>query len=152
MLIWSRQLFKGIFFLSYLNRNVKSLSRVRLFATPWTVAYQAPLSMGFSSQEYWSGLPCPSPRDLPNPGIEPRSPTSQTDTLPSEPPGKSTLSQRKSLIKNCRRQLYESPTPFLRGVNDNLHTILRHRNSSTFVSLTMNFLVLSLSPPPTDYS
>ena len=54
--------------------EVKLLSRVRLFATPWTVAYQAPLSMGFSRQEYWSALPFPSPGDLPNPGIEPRSP------------------------------------------------------------------------------
>ena len=54
--------------------KVKSLSRVRLFATPWTVAYQAPLSMGFSRQERWSGLPFPSPGDLPDPGIEPRSP------------------------------------------------------------------------------
>ena len=53
--------------------KVKSLSRVRLFATPWTVAYQAPLSMGFSRQEYWSGLPFPSPGDLPDPGIEPTS-------------------------------------------------------------------------------
>ena len=53
---------------------MKFLSRVRFFATPWTVAYQAPLSMGFSRQEYWSGLPFPSPGDLPNPGIEPRSP------------------------------------------------------------------------------
>ena len=68
--------------------EVKSLSRVRLFATPWTVAYQAPPSMGFSRQEYWSGLPFPSPGDLPNPGIEPVSPALQTDTLPSEPPGK----------------------------------------------------------------
>ena len=68
--------------------KVKSLSRVRLFATPWTVAYQAPLSMGFSRQEYWSGLPFPSPGDLPDPGIEPRSPTLQADTLTSEPPGK----------------------------------------------------------------
>ena len=50
---------------------MKSLSRVQLFATPWTVAHQAPLSMGFSRQEYWSGLPLPSPEDLPNPGIEP---------------------------------------------------------------------------------
>ena len=49
---------------------MKSLSRVRLFATPWTVAYQAPPSMGFSRQEYWSGLPFPSPGDLPDPGIE----------------------------------------------------------------------------------
>ena len=55
--------------------NVKSLSRARLFATPGTVAYQAPLPMGFSRQEYWNGLPFPSPGDLPDPGIEPRSPT-----------------------------------------------------------------------------
>ena len=54
--------------------KVKLLSRVQLFATPWAVAYQAPLSMGFSRQEYWSGLPFPSPGDLPDPGIEPRSP------------------------------------------------------------------------------
>ena len=59
-----------------------------LFATPWTVAYQGPLSMEFSRQEYWSGLPFPSPGDLPDPGIESRSPTLQADTLPSEPPGK----------------------------------------------------------------
>ena len=64
---------------------VKLLSRVRLFATPWTVAYQALRSMGFSRQEYWSGLPFPSPGDLPNPGIEPGSPALQTDALPSEP-------------------------------------------------------------------
>ena len=51
-------------------------SRVRLFATLWTVAHQAPLSMGFSRQEYWSGLPCPPPGDLPNPGMEPASLTS----------------------------------------------------------------------------
>ena len=57
--------------------NVKSLSHVRLFVTPWTVAYRAPRSMGFSRREYWSGLPFPSPGDLPNPGIEPGSPTLQ---------------------------------------------------------------------------
>ena len=67
---------------------VQLLSRVRLFATPWTVAYQAPLSMGFSRQEYWSGLPCPSPGDLPNQGIKPRSPTLQADALLSVPPEK----------------------------------------------------------------
>ena len=61
---------------------------VRLFATPWTVTYQAPPSMGFCRQECWSGLPFPSPRDLPDPGIEPRSPALQADALPSEPPGK----------------------------------------------------------------
>ena len=65
--------------------KVKSLSRVRLFATPWTVAYQAPASMGFSRQEYWSELPFPSPGDLPDPGIEPRSPAFQADALISEP-------------------------------------------------------------------
>ena len=54
--------------------KVKSLSRVRLFATPWTVDYQAPASMGVSRQENWSGLPWPSPGDLPDPGIKPRSP------------------------------------------------------------------------------
>ena len=54
--------------------KVKSLSHVRLFVTPWSVAHQAPLSMGFSRQEYWSGLPFPSPGDLPDPGTEPGSP------------------------------------------------------------------------------
>ena len=68
--------------------KVKSLSRVWLFATPWTVAYQAPLSMGFSRQEYWSGLPFPSPGDLSHPGIKPRSPALRADSLPAEPLGK----------------------------------------------------------------
>ena len=67
---------------------MKSLSRVQLFVTPWTVAYQAPPSMGFSRQEYWSGLPFPSPGHLPDPRIEPGSPTLQADALTSEPPGK----------------------------------------------------------------
>ena len=71
-----------------LKVKVKSLSRVRLFATPWTVAYQAPLSMGVSRQEYWSGVPLPSPGDLPDPGIEPGFPALETDALTSEPPGK----------------------------------------------------------------
>ena len=66
---------------------MKLLSGVRLFATPWTVAYQAPLSMEFSRQEYWSGLPLPSPGYLPDPGMEPGSPALQADSLPSEPPG-----------------------------------------------------------------
>ena len=65
-----------------------SLSLVRLFATPWTAANQAPLSMGFSRQEYWSGLPFPSSGDLLDPGIELRSPALQADALLSEPPGK----------------------------------------------------------------
>ena len=67
---------------------VSRSSHVQLFATPWTVAYQAPQSMEFSVQEYWSGLPFPSPGDLPNTGIEPGSPALQADALLSEPPGK----------------------------------------------------------------
>ena len=63
-------------------------SRIPLFATPWAVAYQAPPSMEFCRHEYWSGLPFPSPGDLPVPGIKPKSSALQADTLPSEPPGK----------------------------------------------------------------
>ena len=68
--------------------KVKSLVHVLLFVTLWTVAYQAPPSMGFSRQEYWLGLPFPSPEDLPDPGIKPRSPALEADTLTSEIPGK----------------------------------------------------------------
>ena len=68
--------------------KVKLLSRVQLFATLWTVGHQAPASTGFPKQEYWSGLPFPSPGNLPNSGIEPRSPSLQADALTSEPPGK----------------------------------------------------------------
>ena len=64
------------------------LSGVQLFVTLWTVACQAPLSMEFFRQEYWNGLPCPSPGDLPSPGPEPGSPSLQVDSLSSEPPGK----------------------------------------------------------------
>ena len=67
---------------------VQLLSRVRLFVAPWTVARQAPLSVRFSRQEYWSGLPFPSPGDLPDSGMEPGSPSLQAESLPSEPPGK----------------------------------------------------------------
>ena len=67
---------------------MKSLKHVRLFVTPWTIAYQAPPSMGFSRQECWSGLPFPSPGDLPDPGIDPGSPALEADALTSEPPGK----------------------------------------------------------------
>ena len=77
--------------------KVKSLSRGQLFVTPWTIAYQAPPSMGFSRQECWSGLPFPSPGDLPDLGIKPRSPTLQADALLSEPPGKCGSIQLSSL-------------------------------------------------------
>ena len=71
------------------KRKVKVLvsqSYLTLARASWTVARQSPLSMGFPRQEYWSGLPFPSPGDLPDPGIEPRSPALQAGSLPSEPP------------------------------------------------------------------
>jgi len=75
----------SLFALESERKKVTLLSCVRLFVTPWTVAYQALPSMGFSRQGYWSGLPFPSPGDLPDPRIETRSPALQTDALPSEP-------------------------------------------------------------------
>ena len=72
-----------------LNILLKKLhSCVPVFVTPWIVTHQAPLSLGFPKQEYWGGLTFPSPRGLPDPGIEPGSPALQADSLPSEPPGK----------------------------------------------------------------
>ena len=70
-----------------LKAKVKSLSRIQLFVTPWTIAHQAPPSMGFSRQEYWSELPVPFPGDLSDPGIEPRSLALRAEVLTSEPPG-----------------------------------------------------------------
>ena len=63
-------------------------SCIQLYVILWTVALQAPLSMGFSKQEYWGGLPFPPPGDLPDPGIELWSPALQADSLPTDPPGK----------------------------------------------------------------
>ena len=107
---------------------VKSLSRVRLFATPWTVANGAPPSMGFSRQEYWSGLPFPSPGDLPDPGIEPGSPALQADALPSEPPGKSYVES----IGECKAKR-SCKTAFVNIIN--LRSIVKlmiQRNWSVF--------------------
>ena len=78
--------------------KVKLLSLVQLFATPWTVVCQAPLSVGFPRQEYWSGLPFLSPRDLPDPGIEPWYPSLQSGCLTSEPPGKSDVKNKSKLF------------------------------------------------------
>ena len=81
-------------FLENMFVDVKGYSEIvsrsvlyQVFATTWSVAHQAPLSMGFSRQEYWSGKPCPSPGYPSDPGITPRSPALQADSLPSEPPG-----------------------------------------------------------------
>ena len=92
---------------------MKSLSRIRLFATPWTVAYQAPPSMGFSRQECWSGLPFPSPGDLPDPGIKPGSPTLQADALLSEPPGKQSTFKVKPCPQDifCLSGVFPTPPP-----------------------------------------
>ena len=88
--------------------KVKSLSCVWLFATPRTVAHQAPPSMGFSRREYWSGLPLPSPRDLPDPGIKLRSPTLQADALPSEPRWKPPNIMYSTLNFNCYLLVYRN--------------------------------------------
>ena len=69
--------------------SLESVLVTQLCPPPWTVAHQSPLFMGFPRQEYWRGLPFPSPGDLPNPGIKPRSPALQADSLLSEPLGKS---------------------------------------------------------------
>ena len=82
-----------------------SLSRARVFATPWTVVYKAPLSMEFTRQEYWSGLSFPSPGDLPDPRIEPRSPALCADALPSEPPGKPIYADDPTLMAESEEQL-----------------------------------------------
>ena len=76
-------------------------SHVRLFAIPWTVASLAPLSMDFSRQEYWNGLPFSSPGDIPNPGIEPGSPALRADSLPTEPLGKLVGMERKRHSLYC---------------------------------------------------
>ena len=78
---------RGLLYL-LLYRCLCVFSCAQLLMTPWSVACQAPMPMEFSMQEYWSGLPFPSPGDLPNPGIEPRSPALQAGALTSEPPGK----------------------------------------------------------------
>ena len=74
--------------------RAQSFSHVQLFATPWTAACQVPLSMGFSRQEYWRGLPFPPPGDLPNPGMESASPAFAGGFFTTEPPGK--------LVWRCR--------------------------------------------------
>ena len=109
------------------GRICQLLSCVRLYATHWTVARQVPLSMRFSRQEYWSGLPCTSPGDLPDLGIEPRSPALQADSLPSEPPGKQS---RKSILclSGFRIFLFFTPThPSTGGVLSN--SVLKLYNS-----------------------
>ena len=96
---------------------MKSLSRVRLFAAPRTIARQAPPSVGFSRQEYWSGLPFPSPGDLPDPGIESRSPASQIGSLPSKPPGKPWNGKRTSQTLLTFQHPHTLPSHLLSQIN-----------------------------------
>ena len=98
----------GRFFTTESPGKVKSLSCVRLFVTPWT--RQGPPSMGFSRQEYWSGVPFPSPGDLPDPGIEPRTHALRADALTSEPPGKTALNTKILSIRPTEKfLLFQAP-------------------------------------------
>ena len=127
---------------------------VWLFTTPWAVAHQAPLSMGFSRQEYWSGLPCPSPRGLPNLGIEPKTPGLAGRFFTTEPPGKSTKQPTGlptpnlySLLKrlfffadeviHSHRIIFQSPRYYLQATNllHSLQPIHCPVNSSSYMLL-----------------
>ena len=108
--------------------KVKSLSCVQLFGTPRTAACQAPPSMEFSRQGYWSGLAFPSPGDLPNPGIEPRSPALQADSSLAEPPGKPwwdkwTYLQNRKRFKD-RTQNYGCHREGMGTLEDHVHTAI----------------------------
>ena len=117
-------------------KKVESLCGVPLFVTPWTVAYQAPLSMGFSSQDHWSGLPFPSPGDLPDPGIEPRSPALQTGALPSEPPNNKTISfEKKIQMIFCNL-----------GLGKNFSENTNHKKRDKFDSKTLKTSVCQNTP------
>ena len=121
--------------------EVKLLSRVQLFVTPWTVAYYASLSMGFSRQEYWSRLPFPSPGDLPNSGIKSRSSALQADALPSEPLGKlqDSMVYHKNRSRNQGKRI-ESPeiSPCLHGqlICDKGHRICDKEKINSVQSLS----------------
>ena len=121
------------------------------FATPLTVAHQAPLSMGFSRQEHWSGLPLLSPGDLPNPGINPPSPALQADSLPSEPQGKPCyiIHQGKNLFEsfsmNCDLyigsfSLQKEAFSSLLIRNATIHTTDDYRKHLTFAMTTILYL------------
>ena len=103
--------------ISYMSRMLSCFSQVQLLVTLWTVAHQAPLSLGFSRQEYWSGLPCPPPGDLPDPGIKPTSLTSpawQVDYLPLAAPEKPILYMYDICIRQSQTPAL-SPTTFPSG-------------------------------------
>ena len=115
--------------IKYLNFVCVSVTQLYLtLSTPWTVAHQAPLSKGFSRQEYWRGLPFPFPGDLPNPGIKPTSPALQVDSLLSEPPGKSPqFSDIKSPLLLGRKLRYiDAPPPLFASPRPSVHPPALH--------------------------
>ena len=121
---------------------MSSRSHVQLSATPWAVACQAPLSIQFSRQEYWSGLPLPSPGDLPDSGTEPESPAWQTDSLP-EPPGKP--------IYVCMHYLYISLNHFAVQQEQMHHCNQLHFNKKCFLKKNQQ-IPRRFSPPETAVS
>ena len=122
-----------------LKVKVKSLSHVRLFATQWTVALQTPLPMGFSRQEYWSGLPFPSSGDLPDPGIEPWYPALQADALTSEPPGKACLIHLFIVIMlKLKREYFGIECKVWRSNSFRHHCIQKLKQCSNLLSLSLD--------------
>ena len=118
--------------------NCQLLSHVQLFVTLWTVAHQAPLSMGFSRQEYWRELPFPSPGDFPNPGIKSGSPALRADSLLSEPPEKLTM-HSVELVS------FQDPLSFLESLSYSLKYTL-HRGHQDSVRWPLAFLDPQDSP------
>ena len=116
---------------------------VRCSVTPWTVAHQAPLSMGVSRQESWSGLPCPPPRDLPDLGIKPRSPTLQADSLQSEPPGKPKNTGMGSLTLLYGIFPTQNRTKYFRGI---LTSWTTHGSVCVWVPISQPFPPSPLPP------
>ena len=135
--------------------KVKSLSRVQLFATPWTVAHQAPLSMEFSRQEYWSGLPLPSPEVLSNPGIKSGSPTLRADALPSECKGHLQFNYVPNCICDVSSPHFKpliiflisrnssSTLPIAQAILDTLHSHMQSLSSVCLLCLQNNSQVWS---------
>ena len=116
-------------------------------ATPWTAAHQAPLSMGFSRQEYWSGLPFPSPGDLPNPGNERSSPALQADSVPTEPlgPGKISVTGNSFCLRTPPRALcsWNRRTPIFADCKELCALSGREKHQPYLVNLFSNRSVKS---------
>ena len=128
-----------------------SLSHVRLFVTPWIVARQALLSMGFSRQEYWSGLPFPPPEDLPNPGTEPASPALAGGFFTTEPPGLPYITSNKYLKNKLHNSIIIPRNTYKELCEINLHRkyrifykiLLREISAlCTCACVKMNMLIL----------